>query len=367
MRAFLLAALSVALVPSSVHAFGTVGTGSAASCTEAALNQALSGGGMVTFNCGGGPVTIPITTTKTIALTTTLEGFGQQVTLDGLGATRHFQSLPNAPAAIGLTLRNLTLRNGRSAQHGGAIYLDHQDASRPFLLTVVNVTFANNVCDAAGNDVGGGAIYALGGVLNISNSVFTGNRGGNGGAIGQIEARFTITDTVFSANTTNARVGDGGNGGAIYIDGSNNGALVIQRSTFTGNTATNLGGAIHTYMYGGGSNMTLEDSTFASNVGTNNGGAIFHMNGGLAITGSTFTGNRVVGQGGALWVTNGGGGTAVSGDQLDLHEQPGHRHSSEQRYGRSGWRDHQQRGVELHPHERDHRRQPRGLGGGRAS
>jgi len=312
MRALSLVALSLAFMPASVHAFGVVGTGSAASCTEAALNQALSGGGMVTFNCGGGPVTIPITTTKIIALTTTLDGFGQQVTLDGQGTTRHFQSQFSLSGAIGLTLRNLTLRNGRSAQYGGAIYLVGQDASRPFLLTVVNVTFANNVCTAAGNDVGGGAIYALGGILNISNSVFTGNRGGNGGAIGQIQARFTITDTAFSSNATNARVADGGNGGAIYIDGSNNGALVIQRSTFTGNTATNLGGAIHTYMYGGASNMTIEDSTFANNVGTSNGGGIFHMNGGLVITGSTFTGNRVVGQGGALWVTNGGGGTAVA-------------------------------------------------------
>ena len=174
------------------------------------------------------------------------------------------------------------------------------------------MTFANNVCDAAGNDVGGGAIYALGGIVNISNSVFTGNRGGNGGAIGQIQARFTIADTVFSGNATNPRVADGGNGGAIYIDGSNLGVLTLQRTVFTGNTATNLGGAIHTYMYGGASAMTIEDTTFADNVGTTNGGAIFHMNGGLTITGSTFSGNRVVGQGGALWVTDGGGGTAVA-------------------------------------------------------
>jgi uncharacterized repeat protein (TIGR01451 family) len=184
------------------------------------------------------------------------------------------------------------------------------------VLTIANVTFANNVCTAAGNDVGGGAIHAVGGFLNISNSVFTGNRGGNGGAIGQIQARFNIADSVFSSNTTNARLGIGGSGGAIYIDGSNNGGLVIQRTLFTGNTSTNQGGAIHTYMYGAASFITVEDSTFENNIGTSNGGAIFHMNGGLTITGSTFSGNRVVGQGGALWVlddaADGPGDTAVN-------------------------------------------------------
>jgi uncharacterized repeat protein (TIGR01451 family) len=312
MRALMLAAVSLALFPARAHASGVVGTGSSASCTEAALNQALSGGGMVTFNCGGGPVTIPVTATKTIAVTTSLDGVGQQITFDALGATRHFLTQYSNTTAFSLTLRNLTLRNGHAADYGGAIRLVFQDPARLFTLTIDHVTFANNVCDAAGNDVGGGAIYALGGVVNIANSVFTGNRGGNGGAIGQIQARFTIADTVFSGNATNPGAGDGGNGGAIYIDGSNLGILTVARSAFTGNTATNLGGAIHTYLYGGASAMVIQDSTFADNVGSTNGGAIFHMNGGLTVMGSTFSGNRVVGQGGALWVTDGGGGTNVA-------------------------------------------------------
>jgi uncharacterized repeat protein (TIGR01451 family) len=312
MRASTLAALSLALLPASAQASGVVGTGSAASCTEAALNTALTGGGSVTFNCGGGPVTIPITATKTIAATTSLDGAGQQITLDAQGATRHFLTQYSNTTAFSLTLRNLTLRNGHAADYGGAIRLVFQEPARLLTLTIDHVTFANNVCDAAGNDVGGGAIYALGGFVNITNSVFTGNRGGNGGALGQIQARFTIADSVFSANTTNPRAADGGNGGAIYIDGSNLGTLTIERSVFTGNTATNLGGAIHTYMYGGASAMVVQDATFADNVGSTNGGAIFHMNGGLTIMGSTFSGNRVVGQGGALWVTDGGGGTNVA-------------------------------------------------------
>ena len=310
--AFLALALAAGL-PVSMEAAGVVGTGSGASCTEAALNQALSGGGAVTFNCGGGPVTIPITATKTITVSTTIDGAGQQVTLDGGGTTRLFLNTYANAGSASLTLRNLTIRNGRAADFGGAIRLVYRDA--PFTLTVDSVTFANNVCTAPGSDVGGGAIHAgYNNTLNIADGVFTGNRGGNGGAIGQIGARFTITDTTFSGNSTHPRdgAGNGGHGGAIYIDGSNDGALVLMRTVFTGNGASNLGGAIHTYMYGLPSSMTIDQSTFANNAGTTNGGAIFHMNGGLTITGSTFSGNTVVGQGGALWITDGGGGTPVS-------------------------------------------------------
>ena len=44
----------------SIQAAGAVGTGSAASCTQAALDTALVGGGLVTFNCGADPVTITV-------------------------------------------------------------------------------------------------------------------------------------------------------------------------------------------------------------------------------------------------------------------------------------------------------------------
>lgn len=51
-------------------AAGVVGNGSPASCTEAALDAALAGGGTVDFNCGGA-VTIPISAQKLIGASTT--------------------------------------------------------------------------------------------------------------------------------------------------------------------------------------------------------------------------------------------------------------------------------------------------------
>lgn len=53
---------------------GVVGTGSAVSCTEAALDAALAGGGSVTFNCGPDPATITVTSTKTIYVDTAIDG-----------------------------------------------------------------------------------------------------------------------------------------------------------------------------------------------------------------------------------------------------------------------------------------------------
>ncbi|MFI5395427.1 MAG: hypothetical protein ACHQ9S_07830 [Candidatus Binatia bacterium] len=79
------------LLVASAHtawAAGVVGTGTAASCTDAALNTALTGGGLVTFNCGGGLVTIDIspgaggTGTKSIAVDTTIDG-GSLITISG--------------------------------------------------------------------------------------------------------------------------------------------------------------------------------------------------------------------------------------------------------------------------------------------
>ena len=169
------------------------------------------------------------------------------------------------------------------------------------------MTFQNNVAATSHADWGGGAIYGGTGVFTIRRSTFIGNRGANGGAIGTIAVQITIEDSRFENNATLPVVGDpfnggeGGHGGAIYIDGTNLGALTLRRTVFSGNRATNLGGAIHSWMYGLPSAFVIEDCTFANNVGTTNGGAIFHMNGRLTISGSTFSGNTVVGQGGALW------------------------------------------------------------------
>ena len=233
---------SVALLlwTGAAQAAGTVGTGTPASCTDAALDTALTGGGLVTFNCGGGAVTITVLTTKSIMLNTTIDG-GNLVTLSG-GNVRGVMGV-NSGAAT-LTLQNLTIANGA-----------------------------------------GGVFNA--GTLIVTNSTFTANRANVGGAIINASGgapRTTITGSTFSGNTA-------ADGGAIY--NSSAAALTITNSTFTGNSATGSGGALYSF-----GNVTITGSTFSGNTAAE-GGAIFHIGNAVPITNSTFTGNSATGQGGA--------------------------------------------------------------------
>jgi uncharacterized repeat protein (TIGR01451 family) len=309
---FLLIALALAgsAVPQA-RAAGVVGSGTAGSCTEAALNAALAGGGTVTFNCGGAVVVIPITSTKLLSKSTTIDGTGQQITLDGGGKTKLFQTTPQFSTGLNLVFRQITLRNGWTTDQGAGIDLGWQVPTRLTNLLIEDVTFQNNVSVTSQDDWGGGAICGVTGIFTIRRSTFIGNHGGNGGAIINRDVNMTVEDSLFQGNATQAPVGDpfhggvGGYGGAIFIDGTNLGTLTLRHTTFSGNQATNLGGAIYSWMYGQPSALVIEDCTFANNVAVRTGGAITHSNGRLTISGTTFSGNTVIGQGGAIFTLEG--------------------------------------------------------------
>jgi len=165
------------------EAGGMVGTGTPGSCTEAALDAALVGGGLVTFNCGAGPFTISLSSQKVITQNTTIDG-GGKITLSGGGTTRLF----SVSGGLSLNLSNLTLSDG-NANPGGAILNDGQ-------LIIANSTLFDNT--AAGGM--GGAIYNNG-VLTITSSTLSGNVAGAGlaGAIHNA-ATLSIRNSTFSAN-----------------------------------------------------------------------------------------------------------------------------------------------------------------------
>jgi predicted outer membrane repeat protein len=326
---------------SPIQAAGVVGTGSPASCTEAALNTALTGGGTITFNCGGAH-TITFTSTKTITADTTLDG-GGVITLSGGDSTRLF-SIQGAD----VTLRHITLSNGRSPNDGGAIYAErlssltlenstftnntglnggaiatngwgaHDDG---VVLTITNSTFSHNTATATaipGGGNGGGAIYLSGGsAATITNSTFSHNQSQNGGAIHLLHSNLHTVAVTFTQNSATNTAGGGG-GGAIYMDGTKDlsGLLLIEQSTFTENQTNQLGGAIFSFITANG-RTEINDSTFTNNLSTNRGqgGAIYHQSNlgtaPLDIANSTFNGNIAratpadsAGQGGALWLIN---------------------------------------------------------------
>ena len=291
------AALLLAGHVTPAYAGGVVGNGTPASCTEAALTTALSGGGAVTFNCGG-PKTILVLNMNTIAQNTIIEG-GGVITLTGGLATRLFWV--NATASLAMS--NITLDSAFSSNgSGGAIW-----SAGPLTLTNVTVQYSQ-----AGLQYCGGALLAAG-ETHIINSTFNNNAAGlGGGAIcvrSQPGTQVQITDSSFSSNqavdTTN------GLGGALYVE---YGTAVVHDSIFLFNSA-HFGGAVYAAL--DNATVTLEGSPagtpYASklqlnaNTATEDGGAIYNKRGVMTINNAVVTVNRtptqtpLAGYGGAIY------------------------------------------------------------------
>jgi hypothetical protein len=304
----LCAALIVLAAPAApARAAGVVGDGAAASCTEAALRAAASGGGNVSFNCGPQPVTITLAATLAFDNQTVSIDGGGKVTLSGGGATRVI--LGNQSR---VTLRNLTIRDGRAAK-GGGLHLTYYSEG-----TVENVRFLNNTGTAGVDEEGGGAIAARISRLTVRDSYFEGNTGINGGGIHSLLTHLTVERSTFVGNdsTAGGPVGNGfGAGGAIYTDGASypkgnptGGQVVIRDSVFRGNRAAVQGGAVMTYVYPPQDSVLLEGNLFEGNAvlrapgGTAAaGGALRHGGGPLVLRNSLFVGNSTESTGGAVW------------------------------------------------------------------
>ena len=289
-----LATLAVAalMAPSSARAC-VVGTGTGASCTEAALNACFPGGGnfdgSVTFSCGGA-ATIPITSAKTVSAATSIDG-GGVITISGghgvavfivdPGVTFTVQSLTIANGhdvtfASGIqnngttTATNCTF-SGNAGGTGGAVYNDLGQS-----LTIAGCTFSGNTAT-----VRGGAVYNNG-ILTLTDSTFAGNTvqgGGKGGALDN-EFQADVTGCTFSGNTAAA----GGHGGAIYTGAT----LTLANSTITGNTAAagGDGGGI----YNDSDDLTVLDCTISGNTADGSGGGMF-LNGDATATNTIVAGN----------------------------------------------------------------------------
>jgi hypothetical protein len=121
-----------------------VGNGTPSSCTDAALNAALAGGGLVTFNCGG-PATIDISTgtgTKTIAADTCIDG-GGGITISG---EHRLLTIFSVNPGVNFTVKNLTIAknlgfgdcgDGLPCRKSAAV------ANSFGTLTVINSTFTD--------------------------------------------------------------------------------------------------------------------------------------------------------------------------------------------------------------------------------
>ena len=159
-----------------------------------------------------------------------------------------------------LTLKNLTLRDGKATD----VECPGEDRDDVYEM--------------------GGAIFNVG-VLNIVDSIFSGNAAGSGGAIWNCPgATLNIIDSEFSGN------GAGYSGGAIVNDGE----ASISGSQFSGNSAGYGGGAIWN-----SGEASISGSQFSGNS-ARWGGVIWNT-GDASISGSQFSGNSAADEGGAIF------------------------------------------------------------------
>ena len=293
-------------VPELPAALGTervVGTGTADSCTEQALRDALSKGGDITFDCGPVPVTIVVAAELAVPVDASLDG-DELITLDGGGRTRILHS----EARVNLTVQRLSFVRGRAVPtddvlgSGGAIRVGWLGT-----LHVHDCAFADNAADDEGIE-GGGAIYqSNGGRLTVVDSSFERNSAISGGAIDNLLSPMTIVGSTFVDNESFA------GGGAVYDDGASaeidddvGGDIDICGCHFEGNHTLETGGAVYLWAYPG-DRFLINQCSFIGNSAVRSGdssalgGALRTGNAPLQLAGSLFADNHADVHGGAYW------------------------------------------------------------------
>ncbi|MEO8085078.1 MAG: choice-of-anchor Q domain-containing protein, partial [Ardenticatenales bacterium] len=285
--------------PAAVRADAVVGSGTAASCTESALDAALLAGGRVRFDCGAAPKVIVITAIKNIARDTVLEG-DDLIVLSGEDKV----GLVRVAAGVAFGLNHMTLTAGHGGSDGGGalfnaggtVVLDHS-------------TLQDSTADGVA-----GALVSRGGSVVLSDSEVRGNKGPAAGAIFstgtldvlrstmhdniavasggamQVYGAVTIRDSTFERNRA-----DEGDGGALYVAKTGRVAMFGTRLSDNGTVAENR--------YGGGiassGAVTITDSTLIHNYAYQ-GGGIRNDHGSLALMGVTLAANAAYGGGGIL-------------------------------------------------------------------
>lgn len=256
-------ALSLQACGSSSTA-STTTTITISSCTEANLRSAIAAapsGAIIKFSCSG---TILLTSTLQITKDLTLDGNGQQVTLDGQNQVEVLDV-----GGVSFALKDLTIAHGSNGDYGEA--------------------------------TGGGGLQNEGGTVSISNSTFTNNSAFKRGGISNSGALTISSSTLINNTDDPGAVG----GGLISFDGT----VSITNSTFAHNSGGAGGGII---IYAG--TMSINDSTIKNNTALNTsslegGGGLFVWNTAVVtITNSTIASNTAPS----------GGGLSISGGPANI-------------------------------------------------
>jgi hypothetical protein len=227
------------------RAAGVVGSGTAASCTEAAFDAAFIGGGTVTFACGSAPVTITFTGTKVLTADTVIDG-GGLVTLSGGDAVQLFRTI-----GWDLTLDSLTLRDGLSDVYGGAV------RATDAIVAIIDSTVADNHVS-----------LHYGGALAMF-------------ATGGSEARLAVVRSTFVGNSSNGYAGtiyaSASAGFAPCPPGASEVHVLVLNSTFSGNSSGLDGSMLFADASAPDCPATAEVQVFYSTIAGNTGDSVFFL------------------------------------------------------------------------------------------
>ena len=268
--------------PAASAADATVGSGTPASCTEAALDAAialLAPAGTLSFDCGPSDHTLALTSSKALVGALVVDG-GGRITLDGQYATPVF-AISGAGSQV--ELRNLRLFRGYAAGgYGGCAAVAGGTTLR----------ILDSSLEACSAEFSGGAIHTgSGSTLELRRSRIENAQAAHGGAIAA-NGNVVLIDSTFSANVAGAS----GEGGALQIWF---GTLTATDTRFTQNVGY-IGGAI----YQRGGNATLTRVRFDQNHALLRGGAVvLHEFAALSATDVLFEDNLADENAGALFLS----------------------------------------------------------------
>jgi predicted outer membrane repeat protein len=267
-------------------------------CTQAEFDAALdsvqgSGGGTITFACGG-PATITFTNQKRINVAVAIAG-GNNVTLSGGDTTRLF----NITSGASLTLQQITLTNGNAGSgNGGALFnrgtlviqdsvVRNSQAQRGggiYLQTGSNLTVTRSVFTGNSAAVTGGAIEVKRADAIISTSMISQNNAVFGGGVFNALGTTVMTRTTVNNNTATAGAGVNNNQGAMWLANvtisnnsataggagmGNSGEMTLSFVTFSGNSASFAGGIYH-YGFNAGQTLTISNTILDAGLGGQN-------------------------------------------------------------------------------------------------
>lgn len=184
-----------------------------------------------------------------------------------------------------VTVTDSMITGNRAAAEGGGLWNDTMST-----MTVTGSTISGNTASGDEATMGGGGLFTVGGEL-------------------------TVRDSEVTDNVADGMAGSGG--GALNDDGT----LVVENTTFSGNTAVRAGGAIEANI---GTTEVSGTTMTGNSTGDSpgNGGGV-HLTGAGTVTldGGEVTGNTAANQGGGLW--NSAPGTmTVTGTDVSGNEAP---------------------------------------------